>query len=183
MPPRSRHLPTPTPSARWNVTSPRSPNWLSTSKSPQPRPNCNRYERMPHARSAEFQMNAPIIETNTACLLVVDDQESNIQVVGAALGKLGFEILPVTGGLQAFQRLAVRRPDLILLDLLMPEMAGFELDRRRCPGQTRFRDFARDRWAPGLPTVGGSPTRPHPARPANAGDGRIRGLSANPGEP
>ncbi|MGO8677973.1 MAG: response regulator [Limisphaerales bacterium] len=75
-------------------------------------------------------MNAPIIEANTGCLLVVDDQESNIQVVGAALGKLGFEILPATGGLQAFQRLAVGRPDLILLDLLMPEMDGFEVCRR-----------------------------------------------------
>jgi two-component system sensor histidine kinase/response regulator len=75
-------------------------------------------------------MNAPTIETNMGCLLVVDDQESNIQVVGAALGKLGFEILPATGGLQAFQRLAVRRPDLILLDLLMPEMDGFEVCRR-----------------------------------------------------
>ena len=74
-------------------------------------------------------MNAPP-ETTTGCLLVVDDQESNIQVVGAALGKLGFEILPAAGGLQAFQRLAVRRPDLILLDLLMPEMDGFEVCRR-----------------------------------------------------
>src|SRR5580765_437180 len=63
-------------------------------------------------------------------LLVVDDQESNIQVIGAALGKLGFEILPATGGAQAFQRLAARRPDLILLDLLMPEMNGFEVCRR-----------------------------------------------------
>ena len=75
-------------------------------------------------------MTPPIIEINTGCLLVVDDQESNIQVVGAALGKLGFEILPATGGLQAFQRLGVRRPDLILLDLLMPEMDGFEVCRR-----------------------------------------------------
>src|SRR5512141_2016545 len=75
-------------------------------------------------------MNAPLPETNTGCLLVVDDQESNIQVVGAALGELGFEILPATGGGQAFQRLAVRRPDLILLDLLMPEMDGFEVCRR-----------------------------------------------------
>jgi two-component system, sensor histidine kinase and response regulator len=75
-------------------------------------------------------MNASTIEMNTGCLLVVDDQESNIQVVGAALGKLGFEILPATGGLQAFQRLTVRRPDLILLDLLMPEMDGFEVCRR-----------------------------------------------------
>jgi two-component system, sensor histidine kinase and response regulator len=75
-------------------------------------------------------MNAPILETNTGCLLVVDDQESNIQVVGAALGKLGFEILPASGGLQALQRLAIRQPDLILLDLLMPEMDGFEVCRQ-----------------------------------------------------
>jgi two-component system sensor histidine kinase/response regulator len=75
-------------------------------------------------------MKAPAIETNAGCLLVVDDQESNIQVVGAALGRLGFEILPAAGGAQAFQRLAVHRPDLILLDLLMPEMDGFEVCRR-----------------------------------------------------
>src|ERR1700704_2120145 len=75
-------------------------------------------------------MNSPLIETNTGCLLVVDNQESNIQVVGAALGRLGFEILPANSGAQAFQRLAVRRPDLILLDLLMPEMDGFEVCRR-----------------------------------------------------
>jgi two-component system sensor histidine kinase/response regulator len=66
-------------------------------------------------------------EPNTGCLLVVDDQEANIQIVGAALGKLGFEILPATGGPQAFKRLGIRKPDLILLDLLMQNMDGFEV--------------------------------------------------------
>jgi two-component system sensor histidine kinase/response regulator len=75
-------------------------------------------------------MHSPVTETNTGCLLVVDDQEPNIQVIGATLGRLGFEILPATGGAQAFRRLVVRRPDLILLDLLMPEMDGFEVCRR-----------------------------------------------------
>jgi len=74
--------------------------------------------------------DTPITGNNAGCLLVVDDQESNIQVIGGALGQLGFEILPATGGAQAFQRLAARRPDLILLDLLMPEMDGFEVCRR-----------------------------------------------------
>src|SRR6266850_883417 len=72
-------------------------------------------------------MNNPFVETFAGCLLVVDDQEVNIQVVGAVLGKLGFEILPATSGPQALKRLAARRPDLILLDLLMPDMDGFEL--------------------------------------------------------
>jgi two-component system, sensor histidine kinase and response regulator len=90
-------------------------------------------QKIPSAHSIEFLeslMHSPITETNTGCLLVVDDQESNIQVIGAALGRLGFEILPATGGAQAFLRLGVRRPDLILLDLLMPDMDGFEVCRR-----------------------------------------------------
>ena len=74
--------------------------------------------------------DSPITATKAGCLLVVDDQESNNQVIGAALGHLGFEILPATSGPQAFQRLSVRRPDLILLDLLMPEMDGFQVCRR-----------------------------------------------------
>ncbi len=66
----------------------------------------------------------------SGCLLVVDDQEANIQVVGSALGKLGFEILPATNGPQALKRLAARRPNLILLDLLMPEMDGLQVCQR-----------------------------------------------------
>jgi two-component system sensor histidine kinase/response regulator len=72
-------------------------------------------------------MPARTKEPSTGCLLVIDDQEANIQIVGAALGKLGFEILPATGGPQAFKRLGIRQPDLILLDLLMPNMDGFEV--------------------------------------------------------
>jgi two-component system sensor histidine kinase/response regulator len=76
-------------------------------------------------------MSDPITETTGAdCLLVVDDQEANLGVLGSTLGRLGFEILPAVDGAQALRRLAVRRPDLILLDLLMPGMDGFELCRR-----------------------------------------------------
>src|SRR5436305_1929432 len=66
-------------------------------------------------------------ETVTGSLLVIDDLEANIQIIGATLGKLGFEIIPATSGSQALQRLAARRPDLILLDLLMPGLNGFEV--------------------------------------------------------
>ena len=76
-------------------------------------------------------MSDPITETTAMdCLLVIDDQEANIQVLGTMLGKLGFEILPATSGAQALRRLNSRRPDLILLDLLMPGMDGFEICRR-----------------------------------------------------
>ncbi|MHB8520625.1 MAG: hybrid sensor histidine kinase/response regulator [Limisphaerales bacterium] len=75
-------------------------------------------------------MTKPRAEINNGCLLIVDDQEANIQVVGGVLGKLGFEIMPASSGKQALKRLAIRRPDLILLDLLMPDMDGFEACRR-----------------------------------------------------
>jgi two-component system, sensor histidine kinase and response regulator len=65
-----------------------------------------------------------------ARILVVDDQPANIQVVGSVLGKLGYEIIPALDGPTALKRLAVRMPDLILLDLLMPEMDGCEVCRR-----------------------------------------------------
>jgi len=65
-----------------------------------------------------------------ARVLVVDDQASNVQLVGSILGKLGFEIVPASDGRTALKRLALRVPDLILLDVLMPEMDGFEVCRR-----------------------------------------------------
>ena len=65
-----------------------------------------------------------------ARILVVDDQPANIQIVGAALGRLGHEIIPASDGPTALRRLALRPPDLILLDLLMPEMDGCEVCRR-----------------------------------------------------
>jgi len=68
--------------------------------------------------------------TGTDCLLVVDDEEADIRVLGSMLEKLGFEILPATDGETALKVLSIRRPDLILLDLLMPGMDGFEVCRR-----------------------------------------------------
>jgi two-component system sensor histidine kinase/response regulator len=65
-----------------------------------------------------------------ARILVVDDQPANIQVLGSMLGKLGHEIIPASDGTTALRRLALRPPDLILLDLLMPDMDGCEVCRR-----------------------------------------------------
>jgi two-component system, sensor histidine kinase and response regulator len=59
-----------------------------------------------------------------ARILVVDDQPSNVQVVGMILGTLGHEIIPASDGATALKRVAVLTPDLILLDLLMPGMSG-----------------------------------------------------------
>jgi two-component system sensor histidine kinase/response regulator len=62
-----------------------------------------------------------------ARILVVDDQPANLQIVGTVLGNLGHEIIPAADGPTALKRVALRTPDLILLDLLMPDMNGYEV--------------------------------------------------------
>jgi len=69
-------------------------------------------------------------EAGPACILVVDDQPANIQMVGSVLGRLGHEIIPAFNGETALRRVALRPPDLILLDVLMPAMDGYEVCRR-----------------------------------------------------
>jgi two-component system sensor histidine kinase/response regulator len=66
-------------------------------------------------------------ETAPARILVVDDQPTNIQVVGSVLGKFGHEIIPASDGPTALKRLGLRKPDLILLDMLMPGMSGYDV--------------------------------------------------------
>jgi len=59
-------------------------------------------------------------------ILVVDDTPSNIQTLAAILKQKGYQISVATNGRQALEVLARVRPDLILLDVMMPEMDGFE---------------------------------------------------------
>jgi CheY-like chemotaxis protein len=68
--------------------------------------------------------------TAPPCILVVDDQPTNIQVVGSMLGSMGYEIIPAADGPTALKRLALITPDLILLDLLMAGMDGIEVCRQ-----------------------------------------------------
>jgi len=60
-------------------------------------------------------------------VLVVDDIERNLQVVGNILGEEKIAILFAKNGFQAIRVAQKRRPDLILLDINMPEMSGYEV--------------------------------------------------------
>ncbi len=63
-------------------------------------------------------------------ILVVDDTSANIQTVAAILKGKGYQLSVATNGKQALEVLGRIRPDLILLDVMMPEMDGFETCRR-----------------------------------------------------
>jgi len=59
-------------------------------------------------------------------ILVVDDREENLLALEAILGGLGHELLRATSGPQALKHLLVEDVSLILLDVQMPEMDGYE---------------------------------------------------------
>lgn len=63
-------------------------------------------------------------------ILVVDDTPANIQALAGTLKDKGYQISVATNGRQALDVLARVPPDLILLDVMMPEMDGFETCRR-----------------------------------------------------
>ncbi len=71
-------------------------------------------------------------------ILLVDDTEANLRVLGALLRAEGWAVAAATRGEQALELIAVRPPDLVLLDVMMPEMDGFEVCRRlRASAATR----------------------------------------------
>jgi signal transduction histidine kinase len=70
------------------------------------------------------------LTTRVPVVMVVDDQEVNVRLAGTLLAQAGTEIVPALSGEQALARAAVRPPDLVLLDMRMPEMDGLEVLRR-----------------------------------------------------
>lgn len=71
----------------------------------------------------------PLLEQRLPRLLVVDDQPANIQALYQAFNE-GHQVLMATGGEQALRLAATKRPDLVLLDVVMPGMDGHEVCRR-----------------------------------------------------
>ncbi len=62
--------------------------------------------------------------------LVVDDEEHNRMLLRDSLEARGYEIAEAEDGAQALQKIIERPPDVILLDLMMPKLDGFEVCRR-----------------------------------------------------
>jgi two-component system OmpR family response regulator len=63
-------------------------------------------------------------------LLLVDDEENLRSMLAAALRHHGFEVEVAGSGREAIDAVAALRPDLVLLDVMMPDLDGFEVCRR-----------------------------------------------------
>ena len=64
------------------------------------------------------------------CILVVEDQDDNRQILRDLLGNAGYDLTEAEDGEQAIAAVARRRPDLILMDIQLPVMDGYEATRR-----------------------------------------------------
>jgi len=60
-------------------------------------------------------------------ILLVDDNEQNVELLLAYLEDLGCELRTAADGVEALEEISKRRPDLILLDIMMPRMSGFQV--------------------------------------------------------
>ncbi len=65
-----------------------------------------------------------------ATLLLVDDNQQNLELMLAWLEPLGCQLQVAHDGVEALEMAARLRPDLVLLDVMMPRMSGFEACRR-----------------------------------------------------
>jgi CheY-like chemotaxis protein/MinD-like ATPase involved in chromosome partitioning or flagellar assembly len=66
----------------------------------------------------------------SAKLLIVDDDLETLRLVGLMLQRQGFQIVAANNGTQAITLAQKEQPDMILLDVMMPDMDGYEVTRR-----------------------------------------------------
>ncbi|HEX7051432.1 MAG TPA: PleD family two-component system response regulator [Longimicrobiales bacterium] len=68
--------------------------------------------------------------TARARILVVDDEPDNLEILATRLRYRGYEVEEATRGEEALERVEQNPPDLILLDIMMPGLDGYEVTRR-----------------------------------------------------
>jgi two-component system, OmpR family, KDP operon response regulator KdpE len=68
--------------------------------------------------------------TKKPLVLVVDDEPQILRVMRASLPARGYEVRTATNGQEALDEMHKEMPDLVILDLVMPEMSGLEVCRR-----------------------------------------------------
>ena len=71
-------------------------------------------------------------------ILIIDDEKDVVSVVSVRLGAAGYQAIPAYSGLEGIKLAIEQKPKLIILDLMMPGIDGFEVLRRlKANNQTR----------------------------------------------
>ncbi|MFI4897872.1 MAG: two-component system response regulator [Phycisphaerales bacterium JB059] len=78
------------------------------------------------------------MDTRTARVLIVDDNQQNLELLQAYLDELECPVELCRDGVEALAAIEARTPDLILLDIMMPRMSGFQLcEKLKADAKTR----------------------------------------------
>jgi CheY-like chemotaxis protein len=67
------------------------------------------------------------ITTRRPTIVIVDDDDQSLHLLCAILDALGYKVRPASDGVDALEELLVEVPDILLSDLYMPRLSGFEL--------------------------------------------------------
>ena len=67
------------------------------------------------------------MNSNLKCILCVEDEPEMIDLIRLILGRRGFEVKGANGGVEGLKMIRQESPDLVLLDLMMPDMDGWEV--------------------------------------------------------
>jgi DNA-binding response OmpR family regulator len=79
-------------------------------------------------RPASIAQNGCLIMAQK--ILIVDDDPRTLELIGMILSGQGYEVRQAGNGMAALEQVRAGLPDLILLDVMMPDMDGFEVTRR-----------------------------------------------------
>lgn len=69
----------------------------------------------------------PVVNSLHTKVLIIDDEPNSVELFSTLLTSEGYEVLKAYGGKEGIEKVFQYKPDLILLDLLMPEMNGFDV--------------------------------------------------------
>jgi CheY-like chemotaxis protein len=73
---------------------------------------------------------ASLTDLSSARILLVDDNQQNLELMQAYLETLPCRLSTARDGLEAIEAIQREKPDLVLLDVMMPKMSGFEVCRK-----------------------------------------------------
>jgi two-component system response regulator VicR len=65
--------------------------------------------------------------TDQMRVVCIEDEPEMIDLVRLILGRKGFEVIGADGGIEGLEKVRTEKPDLVLLDLMMPDMDGWEV--------------------------------------------------------
>src|SRR5690242_21462628 len=94
--------------------------------------SCAMSEQNPPAPAAPATQTLPNNESflPQSTVLIVDDNPQNVELLLAFLESLPVKLVTALDGVEALEKVQQHHPDLILLDIMMPRMSGFQVCRK-----------------------------------------------------